>query len=128
MPPAGVPADPGSRANQPDAMHLLGVIASQTGKHGLAVEYIRRAIELQGNVAFFHNNLGEAYRALRRIPEAAACYRRALELKPDFAEAHSNLGNALWDLEKLEEAVACCRRALELQPDLAAATTTWATC
>lgn len=35
--------------------------------------------------AVFHSNLGQAYRALRRIPEAFACYRRALELKPDFA-------------------------------------------
>ena len=58
----------------------------------MAVEYIRRAIELKGNVAVFHSNLGGAYRALHRIPEAVACYRRALELKPDYAEAHNNLG------------------------------------
>ena len=81
--------------NHADAIHLLGVIASQVGKHEIAVEYIQRAIRLQGNAAFFHNNLGEAYRALRRIPEAVACYRRALELKPDYAEAHCNLGTCL---------------------------------
>jgi tetratricopeptide (TPR) repeat protein len=40
-------------------------------------------------------NLGEAYIALRRIPEAVACYRRALELKPDLVAAHINLGGAL---------------------------------
>ena len=50
--------------NHADAIHLLGVIAYQVGKHEFAVEYIRRAIGLKGNVAAFHNNLGEAYRAL----------------------------------------------------------------
>ena len=75
----------------------------------------------KANAAVFHNNLGEAYRALRRIPEAVACYRRALELKPDYAEAHNNLGNALKDQGKLDEAVACYRRALELKPDFAEA-------
>ena len=50
--------------NQADALHLLGVIAYQVGKHEVAVEYIGRAIRLKGNVAVFHNNLGEAYRGL----------------------------------------------------------------
>ena len=81
----------------PTRLHLLGLIAHQMGKHEMAVEYIGRAIRLNGNAAAFHNNLGEAYRALRRIAEAVACYRRALELKPDFVEAHNNLGLALKD-------------------------------
>ncbi len=107
--------------NHADAMHLLGVIAHQAGKHEIAVESIGRAIGLKGSVAAFHLNLGEAYRALQRIPEAVACYRRALELKPDFAEAQCNLGNALKVQGKLAEAVACYRRALQLKPDHAAA-------
>ena len=47
---------------------------------------MERAIRLKGDVAFFHNNLGEVYRALRRTSEALACYRRAVELQPDNAE------------------------------------------
>jgi tetratricopeptide (TPR) repeat protein len=105
--------------NHADAIHLLGVIASQVGKHEFAVEYLQRAISLQGNVAFFHNSLGETYRALRRIPEAVACYRRALELKPDYFEAQCNLGLVFKEQGKLDEALACWRRALELKPDSA---------
>ena len=107
--------------NHADAMHLLGVIAHQVGKHDIAVEHIERAIGLNGNVAAFHNNLGEAYLALGRIPEAVACYRQALQLKPDYTVAHNNLGAAFKDQGKLDEAVACCRRALELKPDYAEA-------
>jgi tetratricopeptide (TPR) repeat protein len=107
--------------DQPDALHLLGVIASQAGKPEVAVQYIERAIRLRGNAADFHNNLGEAYRALGKIPEAEACYRRALELKPDFTEAHYNLGNTLAEQGKPNEAVACYHRAVELKPDFAEA-------
>ncbi len=102
--------------NHADAIHLLGVIASQVGKHEIAVEYIGRAIRLKGNAAPFHSNLGGAYNALGKIPEAVACCRRALALKPDYVEAHNNLGNALKDQGKLDEAVACYRRALALKP------------
>jgi tetratricopeptide (TPR) repeat protein len=107
--------------NQADAIHLLGVIEQQRGKPEIAAEYIQRAIGLNGDVAAFHNNLGEAYRALRRFSEAVASFRRAVELKPDYAEAYYNLGNAWKDQEKLEEAVACYGRALELKPEYAAA-------
>ncbi len=107
-------ADP----NQADAIHLLGVIASQVGMHAQAVEYIQRAIRLYGNNAAYHNNLGGAYRALHRFSEAADSYRRAVELKPDYAEAYSNLGLALTDEGKLDDAVLSYRQALSLQPNL----------
>jgi tetratricopeptide (TPR) repeat protein len=100
-----------------DAWHLLGVIASQVGRHEVAVEYIRRAIGLEGRAAGFHVNLAGAYRALHRIPEAVACCRRALELAPDYAEAHNNLGILLAEQGKPDEAAACYRRALQLKPD-----------
>jgi predicted O-linked N-acetylglucosamine transferase (SPINDLY family) len=107
--------------NQAEVVHFLGVIAYQTGHHALAVEYIQRSIDLKGSVAVFHNNLGEAYRALCRIPEAVGCYRRALELNPHYAEAYSNLGAALQDQGNRDEAVACYRRAIALKPENAKA-------
>jgi predicted O-linked N-acetylglucosamine transferase (SPINDLY family) len=102
-----------------DAMHLLGVVASQLGKHEVAVQCIRRAIALRGGVAAFHFNLGVALNEQGKTDEAVIAYRRAVELKPDYAEAHSNLGNALKYQRKLDEAVAAYRRALELKPDYA---------
>jgi predicted O-linked N-acetylglucosamine transferase (SPINDLY family) len=102
--------------NHVDALHLLGVIASEAGKHEMAVDYITRAIALAGTEPTFHSNLGTALQAQGRLDEAVACYRRALELKPDYAGAHSNLGSALQAQGKLDEAVVCYRRALEFQP------------
>jgi tetratricopeptide (TPR) repeat protein len=104
-----------------EAIHLLGVLAHQVGRNDVAIEYIDRAIRLNGEQPAFHYNLGEAHLALHRTAEAVACYRRALELKPDFAEAHNDLGSALQDQGQLAEAIACHRRAVELRPHFAEA-------
>src|SRR4051794_7323993 len=75
-----------------DALHLLGVLAHQVGKHELAVDLIEKAVLQNDQNAVAFNNLGEAYKGVKRLDEAERCYRKALELKPDFAEVCSNLG------------------------------------
>ena len=107
--------------NHADALHLLGVTAHQVGNHAEAIQLICHSIQAFGTAANVHNNLGGAYRALRRFSEAIACYRRAIELKPDYAEAQINLGNALSDLGNVDEALSCYRRAVELKPNHAKA-------
>ncbi len=104
-----------------EAIHLLGVIALQSGQYEVAIQHIERAVALQGDVAFFHSNLGAAYRAAHRTSAAIASYRRALELEPDRAEMHNNLGNVLKDQGRLDDATDCYRRALELKSDYAEA-------
>ena len=107
--------------DHPDALHLLGVIAHQVGKHDMAVDYIGQAIGFNPKIAEFHNNIGEAFRALGKLEEAITHYRQALELKPTHAEGHNNLGNALREQGKLEEAAAHFRQALALKPAYAEA-------
>jgi tetratricopeptide (TPR) repeat protein len=101
------------------SLHLLGVIALQTGDPKLAVRRIRRAIRSDRKVASFHANLAAAYMALRQFDEAVASCRRALQLKPDYAAAHNNLGGSLKELGRFDEAEASCRRAVQLAPELA---------
>jgi predicted TPR repeat methyltransferase len=109
----------------PDALHLLGVIAHQVGDHQQAIEYIRLAIDYCNQAVsrqpanpFVYNNLGEAYRALGRTQEAVACYEKALSIKPDYAEAYYHLGQTLGDQGKAEAAIVCYRKALSVNPDL----------
>lgn len=107
-------ADP----ENPDALHLLGVIAYQAGKNELSVELIRRAISFNPAVPDFYNNLGNSLRLLAKLDEAVAAFRSALNLSPRFVEARHNLGLALRDQGRTEEAIRCFRKALKLQPDL----------
>jgi tetratricopeptide (TPR) repeat protein len=103
--------------NQPDALHLLGVIAHQVGKNDIAVDLITKAIAIKPDFAEAHNNLGNALRDLRRLDEAVASFHKALAIKPDYANAYYNLGNALHGLERLDEAVASYQQALAIKPD-----------
>jgi predicted O-linked N-acetylglucosamine transferase (SPINDLY family) len=104
-----------------DAMHLLGVLLHHRGQHAEAAGWIERAIERRPLDAAFHNNLGEACRALNETGRAVACYRRALELRPEYAKAYNNLGIALASQGQLAEAADCYRRALVCEPQYALA-------
>ncbi len=104
-----------------DALHLLGVLHHQQGGHAKAVELIGKAIALRPNVAAFHANLAEAYRALGQLDRAVGCCRTALRLLPDFPEAAIHLGLALRDQGKTEAAVEQFEAALRQKPYFAAA-------
>jgi tetratricopeptide (TPR) repeat protein len=107
--------------NHADALHLLGIAASQQNNYELAVTYILRAIELNPNDAVYHSNLGNIYRAQGKQHEAIESCRRALAINPDLADAHNNLGASLKALGRLDEAMSCFRRALDLNPRFAVA-------
>lgn len=102
--------------NHPDALHLLGVLAKQTGRAELAIESIAKAVELNVRDPAFYFNLGNALRDRGRLDQAASHYRRAVELDATFAKAHLNLGAVLHHQGHLDEALASIDRGLALQP------------
>jgi tetratricopeptide (TPR) repeat protein len=104
-----------------DSLHLLGMIAYQSGQSAAAVALIQEAIALSDGQAAYHSNLGTILESQGKLDEAAESYERALALQPELAEAHYNLGNVFHVQDKLEEAAACYSRALALQPNLAEA-------
>jgi protein O-GlcNAc transferase len=104
-----------------DALHFLGVLAHQVGHNDVAVDLISKAIAQSGRVPAFHNNLGNALKALGKFEEAAASYGWALSHKPDYAAAHYNLGVTRQAQGRLEEAAVSYTRALSLKPDYAEA-------
>lgn len=102
-----------------DSLHLLGVIALQTGHLESALALVGRAAALRPDAAACRNNLGQILDRLGRRDEALRCYAAAIELDPGFAEAHNNLGLALHRQDRLAEADACYRRAIELDASYA---------
>ncbi|MCH8923030.1 MAG: tetratricopeptide repeat protein [Planctomycetes bacterium] len=101
------------------AMHLLGVVAMQTGRTELAIKSIRRALAIDDNSPLVHFNLGNALRSAEQHDEAIDAYRRAIELDPQAAAARMNLGATLADVGRHEEAVAVLRALLEVAPRVA---------
>jgi tetratricopeptide (TPR) repeat protein len=111
----------GQRPNDFDALHLLGLIAAQTGRSEWAVELLERAIRQRNDVAPVYNNLGNALRDLKRAEEAVVKYSRALALRPGFAEAHVGRSAVLLDLHRPAESLADADAAIALRPGSALA-------
>jgi tetratricopeptide (TPR) repeat protein len=102
--------------DQPDALHLMGVIEHLSRRSESAVQFIRRAIAVRPDSAEFHANLGLILSDCGRHEEAVAACRKALELSPDYVVALNNLGNSLCALRRFDEAISAYERALQLQP------------
>ena len=109
------------RPDDQDALHLLGMVALQAGRHVEACELIERAVELGPTSADFHFHLGEARLHAGRFGPAEISYRRTIELQPDHAEAHNALGHLLFSRQRVGEALECFGRATGLRGDFAQA-------
>ena len=103
--------------DQPDSLHLLGVIAAQRGRFADSLELIDAALRVNPGTASFHSNRGIALDGLGRLPEARESLMRALEFDPEFVDALINLGNVEKKLGKLDEAFSAYRKAESLRPD-----------
>ena len=104
-----------------DALHLLGVLALQSGRHDTATTLIGKAIVENSQVPAFHNNLGNSLKAQGRLDDADDSYRRALALNQGYFEAHYNRALLLHTQGRLDEAVESYAKVLAHKPDHAEA-------
>ncbi len=110
-----------SEPGHADCLHLLGMIAYQSGDHEQAVSLIRAAIAIHATASSYYSNLGNVLRTQEKLAEAEACFRQSLALRPDQAEVQLNLGNMLKAQGAVDAALTCYRRARSLNPELAEA-------
>jgi protein O-GlcNAc transferase len=103
--------------NHADALHLLGIITAQEGRHQLGVELISRAIAINPTAGMYYNNLGSVLILMGQLDQAINAYRTAVKFKPDYAEAYNKLGVALKDKGQIDEAIAACREAIRIKSD-----------
>ncbi len=102
--------------DHPDALHLLGGIAHQTGRNDLALALMAKAIAINPTNPHYFNQLGFVLQAEARLDEALDSYRRALELDSALVVAHENLGKVLLAQGKMEEASESMARAVKFAP------------
>jgi tetratricopeptide (TPR) repeat protein len=100
-----------------EALHLLGVVALQSGDADEAVRLISVAVSAAPGEAKYRINLSAVLGQAGRNEEALEIAREAVALHADFPEAHNNLGSALVRVGKCDEALASYMRAISLQPN-----------
>lgn len=103
------------------ALHLLGLVHSQRGRHADAIGFLTKAAKVDPRSVDAASNLGLALHAARRFQEAIAEYRKALALAPNHPEILYNLGNAFLALDRISEALASFGAALAHNPSHAGA-------
>lgn len=105
-------------AMHPDAWHLLGVMACETGDAASALHCLTRATATRPNFPEAHYHLGLLHMHQGRLDQAAAHYRQAIEAAPDFLQAHGNLGVVLNRQGRPLQALESYLKALSIQEAL----------
>jgi predicted O-linked N-acetylglucosamine transferase (SPINDLY family) len=104
-----------------EVLHLLGIVAGQSGDYRRAVDLMDSAIEADPANAEYYSNRGVALKGLGQLEPAVASYDLAIALRPDRAEDYFNRGVALQELGQPEPALASYDKAIALKPDYAEA-------
>ena len=110
-----------SNSDNSAALHSMGIIAQQMGKHTMALEFIRKAIEKNPQVPQFYNTLGLVLEGLGEFEQANLAYQEAISRHPHYAEAYHNMAITLQSQGQYAAAVEKCRQAVALKPDYAEA-------
>ncbi len=101
---------------QPDAWHLLGVIALQRGDFERAMAQLGMALRGQPNNAEILGNLGYACHERGDLDEARRYYRQSLALAPEYGHVLFNQHALLVDDGNLPAAMDNLQRVLRANP------------
>jgi tetratricopeptide (TPR) repeat protein/peroxiredoxin len=102
---------------QPDAWNNLGVLDTREGDVAAAVEKFQQALKLNPRHLLSLNNLGSAYRSLKRWNEARETLKQAIAIAPDDPEANYGLGMVYAHANDTGKAYEYLQRALNARPD-----------
>ncbi len=107
--------------NNPDALHLLGVIGFQVGQFEEAEKLITRGIAIKPDMDEAHNNLANVLEGLGRLEEAISHFQTSIKIKPGVARIHLNLGNAHKGLGQLDKALLHYHKTISIDSQFAEA-------
>lgn len=103
----------------PDAMHLIGLVALGKGDADKAEKFIAAAAALMPRHANVWVNLGNAQRDQGKTDEALSAYLRAEAINPEYPDIFLNRGQLYKDTARPTEAIEQFKRLIELLPDQA---------
>ncbi|MGA3001169.1 MAG: tetratricopeptide repeat-containing glycosyltransferase family protein [Acetobacteraceae bacterium] len=100
--------------DQPDALHLSGIVAFRLGRRDEALTKIERAIERGIDIRLYLRNISEVYRALGRFDDALNAALRAAAMAPDDPVCLHNLAVIQYHRLELDDCIASAEKALKI--------------
>jgi tetratricopeptide (TPR) repeat protein len=107
---------PAVRDNDPDALHLLGLVRIRQDRMGEAMLLLNRSLAVRPGHPHVQLNLAKALIAMGRDEEAAEALEAAIAAAPDLAEAWYDLGELKLRAGDNGGAESDLRKALQLAP------------
>ncbi|HEY7748938.1 MAG TPA: sulfotransferase [Aestuariivirgaceae bacterium] len=102
--------------DHPEALNLLGTLASKAKNHTVAIECLTKAVSAQPKNFYYRNNLGYCLNNAKKAREAIPHFRKAMADNPRMVEPVVGLGNSYRLLGEGENAEKIFRRAIEMDP------------
>ena len=102
---------------QPDALHLLGLMAHAYGNLDLAISHVKQACLAPRAAAVYSSNLAEMYRQKGMLPEGEEAAQRAVAMDPTLVSGWNNLGILLQEAGQLERSRVCLEKVVALNPE-----------
>lgn len=94
-----------SKKEEAMVYYSLGIEADEAQDYIKAVEYYKKALEIDKKFAFAWDNLGMAYRGLNRNEDAVKAYKKSLKLDPKGKTPLMNIGVAYQQLGQYDNAI-----------------------
>ncbi len=104
-----------------DALHLLGLLAHQSGSLAEAESLFVTAIRLRPDFSQIYLSYAQSLCDMLRFDEALACYSKALFLKPNDPHAYADRGMLYQTLKRFPEALSDFDKAISIELNYALA-------
>ncbi len=106
--------------NVPIVLGRLGDSYAKAKQYDKAVQTYQFGIQANPQDFNLHNNLGNVYAEMGKIPEAQAEFQKAAEADPaNASRAYFNLGVVMYNKGKMDEAAAALKKATEMDANYA---------
>lgn len=102
--------------NQPEVLHLYGVLKFQIGQLEKAIALIQQAIKLQPENPRFHNNIALVYKSLQNYEKAQEHYLKIIRFSPQYIEAYAGLADTCIHQQQWHSAIQYLNTYLRYQP------------
>lgn len=107
--------------DQPDTLHMSGIVAFRLGRQEEALAKMEKAIERGVDIALYLRNICEVYRTLNKLDEAVVATKRAADLAPSDPLCLHNLSVIHYERVEIEKSIDAAERAMMGSPDMAGA-------
>jgi len=101
---------------QPDALHILALVARQQQNHAVALQLFQRSLAANGRQPVVWANYANLLMLLQHWEQAEQGYQQALKLAPNFADAWTNAAKLALQQQNLQLAQQRIQQALVLSP------------